>query len=140
MAENIPVVPSRREALLAAASVARATAAAAALPAVKLGPHTLSRLIVGGNPVSGNSHTSDGMGRDMRDYFTAANIKKLLRDCEQAGINTWQSRGDRHIQRILNEYRLLPFQKEAQELMARAMEDFFFGAGGQVPADYRPQH
>ncbi len=101
-------VPSRREALLAAAAVsaARAGAAPGALPTVKLGPYTISRLIVGGNPVSGNSHTSDGLGREMRDYFTAENVKKMLRNCEQAGINTWQSRGDKHILRLLNEYRL----------------------------------
>ena len=42
----------------------------------------------------------------MLDYFTAANVKKLLRECEQAGINTWQSRGDRHIMRLLHEHRL----------------------------------
>ena len=99
--------PSRREALLGAAAVSavRAVAAPNELPTVKLGPHTVSRLIVGGNPVSGNSHTSDGLGREMRDYFTAENVKKMLRNCEQAGINTWQSRGDKHIQRLLTEYR-----------------------------------
>jgi hypothetical protein len=46
------------------------------------------------------------MSREMLDYFTAANVKKMLRDCEQSGINTWQSRGDRHIMRLLHEYRL----------------------------------
>ncbi len=99
--------PSRREALLGAAAVSavRAVAAPNEFPTVKLGPHTVSRLIVGGNPVSGNSHTSDGLGREMRDYFTAENVKKMLRNCEQAGINTWQSRGDKHIQRLLTEYR-----------------------------------
>ena len=30
---------------------------------------------------------------------------------------------------ILNEYRLMPWQKEAQELIAKQMEDFFFGEG-----------
>ena len=42
----------------------------------------------------------------MRDYFTATNVKSLLSRCEQAGINAWQSRGDRHILRLLHEYRL----------------------------------
>ena len=28
---------------------------------------------------------------------------------------------------ILNEYRLLPFQKEAQQLVAKDMEEYFFG-------------
>ncbi len=48
----------------------------------------------------------DAMDAEMRDYFTSANIKKLLAECEAAGVNTWQSRADRHIMRLLNEYRL----------------------------------
>ncbi len=43
---------------------------------------------------------------EMRDYFTAARTKKLLGECEAAGINAWQSRADHHIMRLLNEYRL----------------------------------
>ena len=39
---------------------------------------------------------------------------------------------------ILNEYRLLPFQKEAQDLMAKQMNEFFFGEGSAVPPDYVP--
>lgn len=99
---------SRRELLMAAgaAGVSAALAATETLPTIKLGRHTVSRLIVGGNPVSGNSHTSSTLDRAMRDYFTTANTKKLLARCEQAGVNTWQSRGDRHILRLLNEYRL----------------------------------
>jgi hypothetical protein len=89
-----------------AAGTSAALAATEALPTVKLGRHTISRLIVGGNPVSGNSHGPSELSRDMRNYFTAANVKKLLARSEQAGINTWQSRGDRHILRLLNEYRL----------------------------------
>ncbi len=95
--------PTRRETLLAAAAL---SASPQPLPTVKLGPHAISRLIVGGNPVSGNSHLSGGLSREMRDYFSAANVKKLLANCEAAGINTWQSRGDKHIQRLLHEYRL----------------------------------
>ncbi len=94
---------TRREVLLAPAAL---TAQGLALPTVKLGPYTVSRLIVGGNPISGNSHVSAALSREMTDYFTAANAKRLLADCERAGINTWQSRGDRHIMRLLHEYRL----------------------------------
>jgi hypothetical protein len=93
---------SRREVMMGAAALAGQGPA----PQVKLGPHVVSRLIVGGNPVSANSHLSSKMSREMLDYFTAANVKKLLRECEQAGINTWQSRGDRHIMRLLHEHRL----------------------------------
>ena len=34
---------------------------------------------------------------------------------------------------ILNEYRLMPWQKEAQDLVAKHMEDFFFGEGAALP-------
>ena len=80
--------------------------AAEKLPQVQMGKWKVSRLIVGGNPISGNSHVSGQLDREMTDYFTAAKVKQLLRECERAGINTWQSRGDRHIMRLLNEYRL----------------------------------
>lgn len=46
----------------------------------------------------------------------------------------WEER----MKMILNEYRLLPFQKEAQELMARQMTEFFFGESSAPPADYVP--
>ena len=95
--------PQRREVLLTPAALA---AQGGGLPQVKLGAHSVSRLIVGGNPISGNSHFSGQLDREMVDYFSAANVKKLLRECEQAGINTWQSRGDRHVMRLLHEYRL----------------------------------
>lgn len=80
-------------------------AAGAQMPAVEFGPHRVSRLIVGGNPVSGNSHVSSALSAEMRDYFTSSNVKKMLARCEAAGINTWQSRADRHIMRLLHEYR-----------------------------------
>lgn len=98
---------SRREVLIAAMGAAVAgKAAAEEAPQVRFGKAKVSRLIVGGNPISGNSHVSGSLSREMIDYFTAARVKQLLRDCEAAGINTWQSRGDRHIMRLLNEYRL----------------------------------
>jgi len=46
----------------------------------------------------------------------------------------WEER----MKMILNEYRLLPFQKEAQELMATQMTEFFFGQGAATPADFVP--
>jgi hypothetical protein len=39
-----------------------------ALPTVKLGEHDISRLIIGGNPFSGGSHTSVEMDRAFLDY------------------------------------------------------------------------
>jgi hypothetical protein len=74
------------------------------LPKIRIGDHEVSRLIVGGNPFSGNSHQSAQMSRDMRDYYTNEKIKETLRECEKLGINTIQARGDNHIMRMLNEY------------------------------------
>ncbi len=95
---------TRRSLVLSAPALA-AFGSASALPTVRLGDQTISRLIVGGNPVSANSHVSSALSGEMRDYFTSANTKKLLAVCERAGINTWQSRADRHIMRLLHEYR-----------------------------------
>jgi len=39
---------------------------------------------------------------------------------------------------IINEYRLNPSSPEAQELIARQMELFFFGPGAAVPPGYVP--
>ena len=98
----------RRDLFSMAAASATALAAGTDRPAplVPFGRERISRLIVGGNPVSANSHVLPQMDTEMRDYFTTANAKKLLAACEQSGINTWQSRGDRHIMRLLHEYRL----------------------------------
>lgn len=74
------------------------------LPRVRLGKHEISRLIVGGNPFSGNSHQPGQLSREMRDYYTTEKIKETLRECERCGINTIQARGDSHIMRMLNEY------------------------------------
>jgi hypothetical protein len=99
---------TRRDVLLAGAAGAAVAAASPSesLATVRLGPHSISRLIVGHNPISGGSHFSSKLSNEMRDYFTAANAKKLLSACERAGINTWLARADHHIMRLLNEYRL----------------------------------
>jgi len=74
------------------------------LPTIQLAGVTVSRLIVGGNPFSGGSHTSAALDRKMRDYYTVERIKATLRDCEAEGINTFLGRGDNHIRRMLIEY------------------------------------
>lgn len=75
------------------------------LPTVKLGEHDITRLIIGGNPFSGGSHTSTEMDQAFLDYYSNDNIKRSLFECEAQGINTAQMRGDRHIMRMLREYR-----------------------------------
>jgi len=56
---------------------------------------------------------------------------------EQVSVRAWKLWEDR-MRMILNEYRLMPWQKEAQDMMARAMEEFFFGEGAALPPGYQP--
>ena len=57
------------------------------------------------NTVSGTSHWSPELDREMEDYFTSDNVKKMLFRCEKYGITTLQMRADKHIMRLLREYR-----------------------------------
>ena len=75
------------------------------LPTVSIGSHRVSRLIIGGNPYSAISHQSLAKSKEMEDYYTADQIMADLREAERCGINTVLARADRHIMRVLNEYR-----------------------------------
>jgi hypothetical protein len=96
--DSSPAGSSRRDFLKGATTVAagliapRALEAAPAdlLPTIALGPHRVSRLIVGANPIYGYSHFNRQYDRHMREWFTDERIVQLLVDCEKAGINTWQ--------------------------------------------------
>ena len=57
---------------------------------------------------------------------------------ENVSAQAWKLWEER-MKMILNEYRLMPWQKEAQELVAKHMEDFFFGEGAALPPGYVPQ-
>ncbi|TFG71307.1 MAG: hypothetical protein E4H27_04905 [Anaerolineales bacterium] len=61
------------------------------MPTVPLGPHTISRLILGANPINGGSHLSRFVNNQMKHYFTENHIMDILANCESLGINTWQS-------------------------------------------------
>ncbi len=65
----------------------------------------VSRFILGSNPFSGFSHQSPVNDDAMRHYFTTANIKAVLHQAEDLGINTLIARSDFHIMRMLTEYR-----------------------------------
>src|SRR5262245_21875014 len=91
--------PTRRGFLQQAATVATVTSAAAGkdeanaalLPTIKLGPHTVTRLILGGNPIYGHSHFNRLYSRHMIDWHTPDRVVELLKRCEHSGINTWQN-------------------------------------------------
>ena len=57
---------------------------------------------------------------------------------ENVSVEAWKLWEER-MKMILNEYRLMPWQKEAQEMVAKHMEDFFFGEGSALPPDYVPE-
>jgi Fe-S cluster biosynthesis and repair protein YggX len=57
---------------------------------------------------------------------------------ENVSAQAWKMWEERQ-KMILNEYRLMPWQKEAQELIARQLEDFFFGESAALPPGYVPQ-
>ena len=61
------------------------------LPQIPFGEHSLSRLILGANPINGGSHLSRFVNRQMRRYFTPERVQSLLGQCEALGINAWQS-------------------------------------------------
>ena len=61
--------------------------------------------------------------------------QRIYENVSAQGWKLWEDR----MKMILNEYRLMPWQKEAQELIARQMEDFFFGQSAALPPGYVPQ-
>jgi len=57
---------------------------------------------------------------------------------ENVSAQAWKMWEERQ-KMILNEYRLMPWQKEAQELIAKHLEDFFFGENAALPPGYVPE-
>ena len=82
-------------AALAVSGIARGAAApeASSLPQIRIGPHSLSRLICGANPFHAGSHLSWFVNQEMKRYYTTEQILKTLRRCQEVGINCWQSGG-----------------------------------------------
>ena len=75
------------------------------LPTMQIGDHAVTRLIAGSNPFTGKSHMTPEMDADMKAYFTEEQAFAMLRRCEEAGINTVQSRGSQPIMGLLGRYR-----------------------------------
>jgi hypothetical protein len=97
------------------ALVAQAAAAAPAVPAPgtsalptgRLGPLAVSRLIVGGNLLSGFAHSRDliYVSPLLRRYFTDDKVCDTFELCEEHGINTAIVRVDSQTLRIWKKYR-----------------------------------
>jgi Fe-S cluster biosynthesis and repair protein YggX len=57
---------------------------------------------------------------------------------QHVSVEAWRQWEER-MKMILNEYRLLPFQREAQQLIGKHMEEYFFGESNALPPDYVPE-
>ena len=106
------------------------------LPTIQLGDHKVSRLIIGGNPFSGFSHQSRELDREMIEYYTMPHLQQTLDECWRHGINTAQSRADRHQMRMILEHRLRGGQM--QWIAQTASEFADMQAHITELADYQP--
>jgi hypothetical protein len=61
------------------------------LPTVPLGPHRISRLILGDNPIYGYSHFNQLLSQHQSEFHTPEQAMATLRRAEAAGINAWQN-------------------------------------------------
>jgi hypothetical protein len=75
----------------AAEAAAPAAKADPLLPTIKLGPHSVTRLIIGGNPIYGYSHFNKLLSQHQTDWHTPDRVVELMKRCEQAGLNCWQN-------------------------------------------------
>ena len=75
-------------------------------PQARLGSLTISRLICGGNLISGFAHSRDliYVSRWLKEYFTDEKVFRTLALCEAEGINTAILRLDDNTLRILRAY------------------------------------
>ena len=60
------------------------------LPSIQLGPHRVSRLVAGANPLSGYSYQGAHATNCMNEYFTLERRVEYLQRCEQLGITAHQ--------------------------------------------------
>jgi Fe-S cluster biosynthesis and repair protein YggX len=60
--------------------------------------------------------------------------QKVYKNVSRQAWNEWVERQ----KMLLNEYRLQPWQPQAQEFLVEQMNDFFFGSGGDLPKEFVP--
>jgi uncharacterized membrane protein YphA (DoxX/SURF4 family) len=120
LADNIrKIVKPAEPAASAIDAVSSASPTAASFPTLqqlktkaasgKIGNLNISRLICGGNLISGFAHSRDLLYVSplLRTYFTDEKVLETLYMCEACGVNTAILRVDKHTLRIINRYRKL---------------------------------
>lgn len=60
--------------------------------------------------------------------------KKIYDNVSHEAWELWKE----HLKMIINEYRLNLADRQAQEMVAKQMEDYFFGEGAALPPGYVP--
>ncbi|UCD27424.1 MAG: twin-arginine translocation signal domain-containing protein [Planctomycetota bacterium] len=88
------------------------------MPTIKIGKYTLSRMVVGNNPLDGISHSSRNLSDHMREYFTVERITEFLMRCDKLGLNAWQSEYKDKIHRALQNIREQGSKMQAMYLSA----------------------
>ncbi len=58
--------------------------------------------------------------------------QKIFKSVSKKSWSEWVERQ----KMLLNEYRLQPWTREAQEFLVEQMNDFFFGSGGELPKEF----
>lgn len=101
------------------------------IPQVPFGKHHISRLVVGGNQIRGNSHFSEELNRQMAEYYTTENVLAAWFEAEKQGINAMQSRGDAIIMDWVDRYR------DAGGTMHWIVQTASEWKGGDVPDNIR---
>jgi hypothetical protein len=89
--KKVSVLPVAALAAQRAGGAADAPAPESGLPQIRLGQHSISRLVCGANPFNAGSHLSVFVNEEMRRYYTPEQILKTLRRCQEVGITCWQS-------------------------------------------------
>ena len=60
--------------------------------------------------------------------------QKIYENVSEEAWKMWQE----HAKMVINEYRLNPARKEAQEIIVQQMEEYFFGEGAALPPGFVP--
>jgi Fe-S cluster biosynthesis and repair protein YggX len=60
--------------------------------------------------------------------------QKIYKNVSKAAWDEWLNRQ----KMLLNEYRLQPWLPQAQQFLVEQMEEFFFGSGSGLPAEFVP--
>ena len=92
---------------------------------IRLGPATCGRFIVGHNPPCGNSHLTDELNLEMKQYFTADNAIGLYQRAEQLGCRTLMIRGDYRMLEWVEQYRRRGGKMNVLGQTASEMHDVF---------------